>query len=75
MNQLFMLEYVSTYYLPLLAMRAVRTVSKTFIFAEQELRELTERKQFLLQNLTSNLKELEEIQVLADSKPDSLTGM
>ncbi|XP_060104315.1 centrosome-associated protein CEP250-like [Heteronotia binoei] len=40
---------------------------------EKELRGLTVKKQHLLQNLTSNLKELEQIQSLASSEPDSST--
>ncbi|KAL8164989.1 UNVERIFIED_CONTAM: hypothetical protein K2H54_023182, partial [Gekko kuhli] len=40
---------------------------------EQELRDLSEKKQSLLQNLTSNLKELEQVQALAGSQPGSFT--
>ncbi|XP_048366276.1 putative leucine-rich repeat-containing protein DDB_G0290503 isoform X2 [Sphaerodactylus townsendi] len=40
---------------------------------EQELHDLLEKKQLLLENLKANLKELEEVQALADSKPASLS--
>ncbi|XP_077159344.1 uncharacterized protein CCDC7 isoform X2 [Paroedura picta] len=42
---------------------------------DQKLYDLSERKQVLLQNLSSNLKELEQVQALASSEPDSSTEL
>lgn len=48
---------------------------KHLFFAEEEFYDLSVKKHFLLKNLQSNLKELEEVQALAGSEPGSFAGM
>lgn len=44
------------------------------IYSEMELNEQSEKKRMLQERLESNLRELQDAQMLATSEPDSVNG-